>query len=964
MLLLFAAFAINNNYAQIFWTENFSDQASSTTNWVHSGTNASANNLTWTWTNDPDAGAYNGPWGAAGAADGHFWFDSDGNAAGAHDVRLTNVGAPVNCTGKSDVHVRVRTFYRTFTGSDVARIGISTDGVNFNYRNIPEFDALIDEGTGGTQQWDGTLEIDVDEADNQAQVWIQFRWEGDFEYYWKVDDVQFLEPFTPQYNVTFRVNSSLVTVDPAGMFIAGSFNNWTDEALTNDGNGVWSITKTLDEGAAILYKFKNGAGGWESGNAACGLPDGFGGYNRNLTVTGDATLAAVCFNSCGPCQLTCDQNPDKIICDNFDAYSTATKLGPQASWWSTWSGTEGTTEDGIVSAEQAFTAPNSLKLVSTAATGGPQDVVLNLSNKTAGRYQLNWKMYIPAGKEGYYNIQNIVPIAAGDWNLDVFFSPAGAGNIQIGQGASLASFTYPYDTWFDVQHTIDLDNDLLTLYINGNFVKKMAYAKNLGGIDFYCTNANGQYYVDNVEYIQLPALVFNADVCGSAVDISSAMGAAPGVVNSVGPFDITTATLDPSDPTEGYDCHFGGDPLQASHWFTFTGDGLTYTINSNTCGAAPIADGDTQFALYSGECGEYVPVDCNDDISGADLRSILTFTAEAGVNYYLLVDSYNGLDGNYCLEIQQVASVSCADAVIGTNGVTNDGNICWNGNLTDVMDVDAATYVIPNQGPIAGHLWCITTEPIPAGTWPGDIPGIASTTASPDVVLVNLPNDGTAFAPGIYYLTSVIVGGSNLIDAAGQARVFNIDPTNGCYFVGESHQIFLVPELTDIVAFASVTGGATSGTIDVDLTVDGGLGGALQDPSFYNFNWSNGATSGTLTGVPAGNYSCTISDPTGCVDPFVVDVVVSANDPASVKSLTVTPNPTNGLLNLQLATQKSANVQIEVVNTIGQTVKTIQAGNTSAVQTQIDLTEYAAGVYTIRVRMDNETAVRRIVVQR
>ena len=58
--------------AQAFWTETFSDQASSTTNWVNGGTNGGAE--VWTWTADPLAGFMNAGVPALGSptADGKF----------------------------------------------------------------------------------------------------------------------------------------------------------------------------------------------------------------------------------------------------------------------------------------------------------------------------------------------------------------------------------------------------------------------------------------------------------------------------------------------------------------------------------------------------------------------------------------------------------------------------------------------------------------------------------------------------------------------------------------------------------------------------------------------------------------------------------------------------------------------------------------------------------------------------
>ena len=51
---LLVVLGFNSTFAQVFWTEDFSNQASSTTNWVSGGTNDGSE--VWTWTDDPAAG--------------------------------------------------------------------------------------------------------------------------------------------------------------------------------------------------------------------------------------------------------------------------------------------------------------------------------------------------------------------------------------------------------------------------------------------------------------------------------------------------------------------------------------------------------------------------------------------------------------------------------------------------------------------------------------------------------------------------------------------------------------------------------------------------------------------------------------------------------------------------------------------------------------------------------------------
>ncbi|MEZ4954026.1 MAG: T9SS type A sorting domain-containing protein [Saprospiraceae bacterium] len=100
-----------------------------------------------------------------------------------------------------------------------------------------------------------------------------------------------------QVDVTFTVDMSNETVAADGAHIAGAFNSWTGEPMTDNGDGTWSITKSLTEGDAIEYKFQNGNGGWEDFGGPC-LVNG----NRGFTVPAAAdSLDVVCFNSCFIC---------------------------------------------------------------------------------------------------------------------------------------------------------------------------------------------------------------------------------------------------------------------------------------------------------------------------------------------------------------------------------------------------------------------------------------------------------------------------------------------------------------------------------------------------------------------------------------------------------------------------------------------------------------------------------------
>jgi 1,4-alpha-glucan branching enzyme len=113
----------------------------------------------------------------------------------------------------------------------------------------------------------------------------------------------------PQSQITFRVEMNLETIDPSGIHIAGSFNNWDASAslMNNLGAGIYGITIPCIIGSEIEYRFVNGntSNKLETVPAECGVPSGNDQYNRFLlTPDIDSTLSIVCFSRCSVCPPT------------------------------------------------------------------------------------------------------------------------------------------------------------------------------------------------------------------------------------------------------------------------------------------------------------------------------------------------------------------------------------------------------------------------------------------------------------------------------------------------------------------------------------------------------------------------------------------------------------------------------------------------------------------------------------
>jgi hypothetical protein len=103
------------------------------------------------------------------------------------------------------------------------------------------------------------------------------------------------------------------TVSADGIHVAGSFQGWDPAGteMTDVGNNIYSVSYTVNSFEQIQYKFINGTS-WDFAETVpeeCGVPDGFGGFNRFLDVPDyDTTLIAVCFGSCIPCATGIDDN--------------------------------------------------------------------------------------------------------------------------------------------------------------------------------------------------------------------------------------------------------------------------------------------------------------------------------------------------------------------------------------------------------------------------------------------------------------------------------------------------------------------------------------------------------------------------------------------------------------------------------------------------------------------------------
>ena len=195
--------------------------------------------------------------------------------------------------------------------------------------------------------------------------------------------------------------------------------------------------------------------------------------------------------------------------DNFDSYTVGSGVVAQNTNWAYWSA--GTPSDANVSSNFASSGANSANINGTAA-----DLVLPIGPFTTGKYDVKFKMFLPAGAGGYFNALHTWSgsSTAYQWACDVFFDGTGVATWTTG-GAQGGAVTVGTDVWFDVQVSADMDNDLGRLYFNGVVANEWQWSLNnangaagtnaIAAFDFYGTNtagSAGNYYIDDVQVIE------------------------------------------------------------------------------------------------------------------------------------------------------------------------------------------------------------------------------------------------------------------------------------------------------------------------------------------------------------------------------------------------------------------------------------------------------------------------------
>lgn len=587
-----------------------------------------------------------------------------------------------------------------------------------------------------------------------------------------------------------------------------------------------------------------------------------------------------------------------IFADDFDSYNAGEYLAVTIpEFFTTWSNTPGTAEDAMFSAEQAETAPNSVKI------DGTTDIVFKLGNKTSGVYLVTWDFFIPTGLAGYYNFQHFEAPGV-EWAFEVYFDNNGTGYMHAG-GNNAATFTYTQGEWLNIVNVIDLDEDWAEVYFDDVLIYEWQYslqaqgqagAKQLGGVNFYAGATAGMtptYYFDNVAYAALvpgaqdPTIqISNSAIITTIQEGNSTTqnlpigntGEASLVVDIVTSYDMPTAAAAPSnlvpagtigkvqgefvvDPTP-----YKGDAAPDNRDVTLNYDG------ENTSGV-----GFTNAAMW--RASARFPASMVEQYNGMYLSQILIYINDPANDHKIQVYDMGSIN------LPGPGALLYEQPFVGLPG--------WN------------TITLTNPVYVTGRdLWIGYWMDQPAGIFP------AGTDAGPQ------HPDGawTSNGPGWSRLT---------LDYNWNIRGILTGPAGNVWLSATPNQMTIEP------------GETTNVTVGIDAN-------GLEPLTVYKAKLH--VRSNDLS-----NEQVNIS--------VWITVLVGLNEAGEQAFVAIYPNPASTTLNLNANTDIS---KVVITNSLGQVVYDSEVNLSTK---QIDISQYEAGMYLVRVETDNGTAIQKLIKQ-
>tara|TARA_B100001287_G_scaffold252238_1_gene234056 strand:- start:105 stop:1955 length:1851 start_codon:yes stop_codon:yes gene_type:complete len=216
-----------------FWSNTFSNPQQ---DWI---TFANPANQDWVIGTTAPSGGFSVGMGAissTSAADGFALFDSDALAVSAQntqDATLTYKGV-IDCSNIAYVNINFESYHRKF--QDSVFVEVTNDG----WLTYERYEVHVGQAINTSSSNPENISVNISSvAGNQDSVTFRFRYEGQWDYAWMVDDVSFTE--TPNNEIKFGEET---------------FGGWWIQYANSIGFGSDFTAYPLAQATAMPYRFE------------------------------------------------------------------------------------------------------------------------------------------------------------------------------------------------------------------------------------------------------------------------------------------------------------------------------------------------------------------------------------------------------------------------------------------------------------------------------------------------------------------------------------------------------------------------------------------------------------------------------------------------------------------------------------------------------------------------------------
>ncbi len=464
-------------------------------------------------------------------------------------------------------------------------------------------------------------------------------------------------------------------------------------------------------------------------------------------------------------------------------------------------------------------------------------------------------------------------------------------------------------------------------------------------------------------------------------DVSYQVNGGDVVTENVGPLIVLPGAIESYTFTTPFDSKVFGTTFEIEAWtnlsteLNFINDTTSFAFNTVTPDALPLVEGFEDFTLPTGWISDGFITNLHGNVSYVIARNLysgiqsfqLTTSNIGPINFgdsltfdYRYTDWSAGtvattLGSGDSLQIQ--VSTDCGDSfttVFTINQNNHTPTAVMTNRLIDLDQFGGEVIKIRFVGTWGSGDYWLDIDNINIIGCPQSL-GVElqtiyeSTTGASDGSIVVNPTQGQS--PFTYEWDD-----PNAPDNLGEGTyTVTITDANGCIEI-TTVELEVCPDNLDLSS--EVTPVSEEGNSDGKITIFAGNG---EGP--YSYEWDTGDSTAVISGLPVGEYVVTVTDVHNCSDiiTVTVDVMVGLEDLNILSEISLIPNPTSGISTLNVELSQSAEIQVQLINVVGQILFFEESQNSTSISYPLNLSAFPEGIYFVRIQIDDQLFIEKLI---